>query len=154
MSIFNIFRSKPVVKECDKPCSKVIKIMTDREIGPNMAMSVPPYTTVDGYRYVNITVRFNQAEANEPPVELGVMFAYDQSGEMGSRFYANLEAIKASPQVSHFIEVTNERAWHGSGIGFSTFITRIPVMAPYMQVFPHNKASHSRTVSIWAYLVS
>ena len=66
--------------------------MTDHEVPPNVGISLPPYTNIDHYRYINIFVRFSQAAADEPPVDLGVIFAFDANGTMGARRYVNLEA--------------------------------------------------------------
>jgi hypothetical protein len=64
--------------------------MTDRQIGPNMGISQPPYESIDGYRFINIFVKFSQLQANELPVSLGVIFAFDANGTMGSRRYVKL----------------------------------------------------------------
>jgi hypothetical protein len=50
------------------PCTKVVQFMTDREIPANVGISLPPYTKVDGYRHINIFMRFTQEKPDEPPV--------------------------------------------------------------------------------------
>ena len=42
--------------------------MTDREVGPNVGTSLPPYKRVNGYSHVNLFMRFTQEGAGEPPV--------------------------------------------------------------------------------------
>lgn len=141
-------------KPCDRPCTKVLQLLTDREISANTGMSMPPYTKIDGYRYINIFVKFNQEEADEEPVDLGVIFAFDKNGEMGSRRYVNLENNLGSPQNVQFIEISGRGSWHGSQWKISSYMVRFPVMGPYIEVFVYNRAPVHRKVSVWAYLVS
>lgn len=139
---------------CSYPCTKVIKFMEEREIAPNIGISIPPYTNIDGYRHINIFVRFSQAEADEPPVDLGVIFAFDRNGKMGARRYVNLEENVPSPQSTQFIEVSGSGSWHGSQWKISSYMARFPVMGPYVQVFLYNRAPVKRKLSVWAYLVA
>jgi len=138
---------------CGFPCTTVVKLLTDKEIPANVGISMPPYTEVDGYRHVNIYVRFDQKEFDEEPVDLGVIFAFDGDGEMGARRYVNLEENLAGPQTTNFISVSGSGAWHGSQWGISSYLARFPVMGPYLQVFVYNRADRPRKVSVWAYLV-
>lgn len=128
--------------------------MTDREVPANMGISLSPYTRIDGYRHINIFVRFTQKDADEPPVDLGVMFAFDKNGTMGTRRYVNLEDNLPRPQSVNFIEVSGSGTWHGSQWQVSSYLARFPVMGPYVQVFVYNRAPVKRKVSVWAYLVS
>ncbi|HWQ20007.1 MAG TPA: hypothetical protein VN455_09545 [Methanotrichaceae archaeon] len=141
-------------RECCGPCTRVVKFMVAYDVPPNAGASVPPYTEVDGYRYINIFVRFSQQAAEEQPVDLGVIFAFDADGTMGARRYINLEANIPAPQVTHFVEVSGTGTWHGSQAGMSSYMVRLPVMGPFVQVIAYNRAPIKRTVSIWAYLVS
>jgi len=113
-----------------------------------------PIRKSNSYRYINIFVRFSQDEADEPPVDLGVVFAFAANGEMGARCYANLEANLSSPQSTQFIEVSGRGSWHGSQWKLSSYVARFPVMGPFVQVFIYNRAPAKRRVSVWAYLVS
>jgi hypothetical protein len=70
---------------CCKVGTKTISIYTEDNIPANTGISTGTYTSVDGYRYVNIVVEFEQKTANEEPVSLGVTFAHGQNGKMGSR---------------------------------------------------------------------
>ena len=128
--------------------------MTDEDVPANIGISKPPYTNIDGYRYINIFVRFTQKEADEPPVDLGVIFAFDTGGDMGARRYANLEENLPGPQSTNFIDVSGSASWHGSQWKISSYMARFPVMGPYVQVFVYNRAAVKRKVSVWAYLVS
>ena len=138
---------------CVKPCTRRMKIMTDREVGPNIGISIPPYKKVDGYSHLNLFVRFDQEDLGDPPVDLGVVFAFDSKGTLGSRRYVNLEENVAGPQSTNFIEVSGAGSWHGSQWKISSYLARMPVMGPYVQVFVYNRAPVARTVSVWGYLV-
>ena len=59
-----------------------------------------------------------------------------------------------APQSTNFIGVSGGEAWHGSQWKISTYTARFPVMGPWVQVFPFNRAGVERTVSIWGYLVA
>jgi len=139
---------------CNPACTHIVKFMTDHEVPPNVGISLPPYTNIDGYRYINIVVRFSQAAANEPPVDLGVIFAFDASGNMGARRYVNLEQNVGGPQGTNFIEVSGQGSWHGSPHNISTYLARFPVMGPFVEVFVYNRAAIARKVTVWGYLVS
>ncbi len=145
-------RRKP--QPCCAACTKVVKFMTDHDVPPNMGISLPPYTEIDGYRHINIVVRFSQKEADEAPVDLGVIFAFDGNGTMGARRYVNLEANLPGPQSTNFIEVSGSGSWHGSQWKLSSYLARFAVMGPFVQVFVYNRAPVKRKVSVWAYLVS
>jgi len=145
-------RAKP--GPCNPACTKVVRFMTDRKLPPSVGISLPPYTAVDHYRHLNVFVRFSQKKADEPPVDLGVVFAFDGDGTMGARRYVNLEENLPGPQSTNFIEVSGQASWHGSPHNISTYLARFPVMGPYVQVFVYNRAPIERVVSVWGYLVS
>ena len=144
----------PGPRPCDQPCTKVIRLMTDQVVPANVGISIPPYTNIDGFRHINIFVRFSQKDAGEPPVDLGVIFAFGPGGEMGSRRYVNCEENVSPPQSTNFISVSGLNSWHGSPHNISSYNARFPVMAPFVEVFLYNQAPVERTVSVWAYLVS
>jgi hypothetical protein len=143
----------PVTVPCLKACTKIVKFMTDHDLPASTGISLPPYTEIDGYHYINIFVKFTQETAAEEPVNLGVIFAFDSNGTMGARCYVNLEENVASLQSTHFIEVSGAGTWHGTP-KISTYMARIPVMGPFIQVFIYNKAPVARKVTVWGYLVS
>jgi hypothetical protein len=131
----------------------VIKFMTDHTIPPNVGINVGSYLPVDGYRYVNVFVQFKQVDATEAPVDLGVMFAFDQSGKLGAGHYSNWEANLPTSQTTNRIEISGSQTWHGNPHNVSCYIARFPVMGPYLQVFVYNRASIQRTASVWVYAV-
>ena len=139
---------------CSSACTSVVKFMTNYKLPPSIGISLPPYTSIDHYRYINIFVQFTQKAANEAPVDLGVMFAFDSNGMLGARRYANLEANVSGPQSTNFIEVSGQGSWHGSPHNVSSYLARFPVMGPFIEVFVYNRAPLKRRVSVWGYLVS
>jgi len=139
---------------CAPACTRTIKFMTDHEMSPSVGTSVPGYDEVDGYRYINLFVRFTQETAEEAPVDLGVVFAFDAQGTMGARRYVNLEENLAPSQTTSFIEVSGRNTWHGSPHNVSSYIARLPVMGPFVEVFVYNRAPVRRKVTVWGYLVS
>ena len=139
---------------CSSACTSIVKFLTDHDLPPNVGISVPPYTNIDGYRHLNISVQFTQTASNEPPVDLGVVFAFDAGGALGSRRYVNLDQNVPGPQSTNFIEVSGLGSWHGSPYNISSYSSRFPVMGPFIQVFVYNRAPTKRQVSVWGYLVS
>jgi hypothetical protein len=139
---------------CEQPCTKVIKFYTDNTVGPNVGISTGIYTNVDGYRYINIFVKFTQEKANDAPVNLGVIFAFDQSGTMGARRYVNLEPNLQTPTITHPMDVVGSGTWHGDQWKTSSYMVRLPIGGPFIQVFVENFTPIQRKVSVWAYLVS
>lgn len=146
MSIFN-FKCRCLAS------TKVIIFYTDQIIPPNTGISHGQYTNIDGYRYINIFVEFQQDTANEKPVDLGVIFAFDQQGDKGSRRYVNLCENLPSQQSVNFIDVSGAGSWHGDP-KISSYTVRLPIMGPYVNVYPFNKEQKERKLSIWAYLTS
>ncbi len=139
---------------CNPACTKIVKFMTDEKVPPNVGINIPPYLKIDGYRHINVFVQFSQKNSNEAPVDLGVVFAFDQGGKMGARRYVNLEENLSGPQSTDFIQVSGADSWHGSQWGISSYLARFPVMGPFAEVFVYNQAPIKRIVSVWAYLVS
>jgi len=139
---------------CRQPCTKVIKFATDQELPASIGMNWGAYQKTDGYRWLNVFVRFSQETAGEQAVDLGVVFAFDAAGTMGVRRYVNLEENLAGPQNTNFIEVSGASSWHGDQWKISTYVARLPVMGPYAQVFLYNREAVKRTVSAWGYLVA
>jgi hypothetical protein len=134
--------------------TRVLKFLTDTTVPAGIGISSGHYSEVDGYRHLNIFVRFSQQQPDETSVDLGVMFAFDGSGEMATRRYVNLEENLPNPQSTNFVFVSGADSWHGSPHDVSTYLARFPVMGPFVQVFVYNLAPIERTVSVWGYLVS
>ena len=139
---------------CNPACTRIVKFITDIEVPPNTGISLPPYQKVDRYRFINIFVQFSQKTLNEAPVDLGVIFAFDKNGKLGARRYVNLEANLPGPQNTNFIDVSGSGTWHGSPHNKSSYVVRLPIMGPFVEVFVYNRESKKRTVSVWGYLTS
>ena len=141
-----------VTANCCLAKTKTITIYNDHSIPANTGISSGVYTEVEGYRYVNITVEFEQKTATEGPIALGVMFAHSQNGKWGSRRYfafdQNFSGI-ADPQM---ITITGKASWHGHPHDKSSYIARLPVMGPFLQVFPFNHHNEARKLSVVLYL--
>ena len=145
---------KTNVGPCNPACTNIIKFMTDHDVPASVGISLPPYSDINGYRYINIFVKFSQTAADEAPVDLGVIFAFDANGTMGARRYVNLEQNVSGPQSTNFIEVSGQGSWHGSPHNISSYLARFPVMGPFIEVFIYNRAPITRKTSVWGYLVS
>jgi len=133
--------------------SNIVKFLTDINVPANTGISASPlYTHVDGHQYINIYVTFDQMTANEPPLNLGVIFALDASGAMGARRYVNLEANVPHLQGTNFIEISGREAWSGNPHNVSHYMARLPVMGPFVRILAYNNAAVDRKVSVWGYL--
>ena len=133
--------------------SKTVVIYEDAVISGNTGISTGFYTPIDGYRYVNVFVEFEQHQPDEEPVSLGVVFAHDPQGRWGARRYYNFEGnMAASPADPQMITLSGRNSWHGSPHDRSSYIARLPVMGPYLQVFPFNHHSQERKCSVVLYL--
>lgn len=132
--------------------TKVINIYEDHTIPANIGISTGVYTKVDGYRYVNVTVRFEQKSAGEKPVSLGVAFAHSQNGKLNSRRYFTFEENFTAPADPQMITLSGKNSWHGQPHNKSVYTARLPIMGPYIQVFPFNQHNEARKISIALYL--
>ncbi|MFN3396440.1 MAG: hypothetical protein ACK4Z9_06565 [Thermodesulfovibrionales bacterium] len=142
-----------------RPCrcladTKVITFYENHTIPAGIGISTGVYTDVDGYRFINIFVEFEQLAADEKPVSLGVMFAFTSDGKQGSRRYFNFEQNFTGTANPQMITLSGEGSWHGAPHNRSTYIARLPVMGPYVQVFPFNHEAKDRKITIKAYLTT
>jgi hypothetical protein len=135
-------------------CTKVIKLITDQKVPPSVGISSPSYSDIDGFRFINIFVKFSQQASDEPPVDLGVIFGFDVEGAMGAVNYVILESTTSAVQTTNAILVSGKGSWQGSPSHASSYLARLPVMGPFVEVFAYNRAPIARVVSVWAYLVS
>ena len=132
--------------------TKTVAIYDDHSIPANVGISTGVYTEVDGYRYVNIAVEFEQNTATEEPVSLGVIFAHSDNGKWGSRRYFTFDRNFSGTADPQMITVSGKASWHGSPHNKSTYIARLPVMGPQIQVFPFNHHNEARKISVVLYL--
>lgn len=132
--------------------TKTITIYNDQSIPANTGISTGINTEVDGYRYVNITVEFEQKNPAEEPVDLGVIFAHSENGKWGSRRYFAFDQNFSGMADPQMITVTGKASWHGHPHDKSSYIARLPIMGPFLQVFPFNHHNEARKISIVLYL--
>jgi hypothetical protein len=52
------------------------------------------------------------------------------------------------------ITVTGKNSWHGAQHKKSSYTARLPIMGPYVQVFPFNHEEKDRKLSVIAYLTT
>ena len=131
--------------------TKTVVIYEDHTIPANLGISTGIYTESDGYRYVNVVVEYQQDAAGEEPVSLGVIFAHNASGKWGSRRYFNFEQNFTGPADPQMITLSGKASWHGSQHKKSSYTARLPVMGPYVQVFPFNHHDQDRKISVALY---
>jgi hypothetical protein len=139
---------------CEPACAKIVKVTTDHEIAPSSSIGLTPRLELKGYRYINVFVQFNQVTSDEAPVDLSLIFGFDAKGTMAARRYLILGAKASGSQDTSFIEVSGSGSWQGTPHNISSYLVRVPVMGPFVEVVLHNRAPIERTVSVWAYLVS
>ena len=137
---------------CCKVKTKTVVIYENHSIPANMGISTGVYTEVDGYRYANIVVEFEQKTASEEPVSLGVIFAHSQNGKWSSRRYFTFNENFSGPANPQMITVTGEASWHGHPHDKSSYTARLPIMGPFLQVFPFNHNKDARKISIVLHL--
>ena len=112
----------------------------------NTGISTGVYTEVDGYRYVNIVVEFEQKAPDEEPLSLGVMFAHGENGKLGSRRYFTFDQNFTGMADPQMITVTGKASWHGHPHDRSSYIARLPRMGPFLQVFPFNHYNEAKEI--------
>lgn len=140
-------------REIDDGETEVIVIYDDHPIPASTGISTGVYTNVDGYRYVNVVTEFEQTAADEDPVSLGIMFAHNASGKLAARRYFNFEENFSLPADPQMITLSGKNSWHGHPHDKSSYVARIPVMGPFVQVFPFNHHDAGRKISIVLYLL-
>jgi hypothetical protein len=72
---------------------------------------------------------------------------------MGAGNYVNLDPNVQAPIITHHLDAQGTGTWHGDQWKISSYIARLPVIGPYIQVFVYNFTPLKRTISVWAYLV-
>lgn len=143
-----------VTTKCCKVQTKTITIYEDHTIPANMGISTGVYTDVDGYRYVDIAVEFEQKTSDEEPVSLGIIFAHSSTGKWGARRYFTFEENFSAPADPQMITLAGKGSWHGHPHDKSSYIARLPIMGPFLQVFPFNHHDKERKFSIILYLTN
>lgn len=144
--------ARDAVTEGPAPASKTVTVYDDAPIGADTGISTGSCLDVDGWRYANVFVEFEQHGPDEKPLSLGVVFAPDAGGKRGSRRYFNFEENFPGEANPRMITLSGKGSWHGSPHDKSSYVARLPVMGPYLQVFPYNHHSAPRNFTVVIYL--
>lgn len=134
------------------PCSRTVTVYDGADIGADTGISTGSFIGVDGYRYANVFVEFEQNGPDEKPLSLGVVFAPDAGGAHGARRYFNFEDNFKGEADPRMITLSGKGSWHGSPHDKSSYVARLPVMGPYLQVFPYNHHVAPRKFTVVIYL--
>ena len=148
---------QPSAQATQAPDSRVVVAYDSASIGPNAATWNPQGIDVDGYRHANVFVEFEQREAQEEPLEVGVGFGPYQNGRVGTRNYFDFTGpgggsqAESSRKPPTWISGSGRETWHGEQ-GISSYLVRVPVMGPFMWVYPQNNHAQARRFTIVVYL--
>jgi hypothetical protein len=134
------------------PASRTITVYENHEIPEDCGISTGKYLCIDGYTFAHIFVEFEQHGPDEKPLDMGVVFAPDSHGRFGARRYFNFEHNFEGTATPQMITLSGEGCWHGSPHDRSSYVARLPVMGPYLQVFPFNHHTAPRKFSVVIYL--
>ena len=131
--------------------SKTIVIYDHAAIPANQGISKGEYLKVDGYRYANILVEFEQKSGDEEPLSLGVVFAHER-GQWGAKRVFDPNAGTEALEKPVSLEASGKDSWRGEQWEKSSYVFRVPVTGPYLQVFPYNHHTQARKFSVVLYL--
>ena len=81
-----------------------------------------------------------------------MVFAHSSNGKYGSRRYFTYDENFSAPANPQMITITGNASWHGSQQKKSSYIARLPIMGPQLQVFPFNHHNEARKFSTILYL--
>lgn len=132
--------------------SKTVTVRDGAAIGADAGVSPGGYLDLDGRRHADVFVWFEQHGPDERPLSLGVVFAADPGGRRGARRYSGFEENFAGEADPRMITLSGEGGRHGSPHDKSSYVARLPVMGPYLRVFPYNQHSAPRKFSVVIYL--
>ncbi len=133
--------------------TRVLRLMLETEVAAGTELSIPPYNDITGFRYINVVVRYTHEDPSQPPMDLGVEFGFDEKGLLTTRNYANLEENIPSPQSLTQFQVAGPES-DGTPNKVVSYVVRVPVMGPFVEVFIKNNASVNRKVTVWGYLLA
>ena len=135
--------------------TRILRLMMETEVPPNTELSVPPYNDITGFRYINLFVRYIHEDPAEPPLDLSVEFAFDEKGLMTTRRHAIVEnrTLSSEPQTLSPVTVVGPES-DGTPNQVVTYVLRVPIMGPFIEVFTNNRASVKRKVTVWGYLIA
>jgi len=140
--------------------SRTVVVYDNESIEGNRAIWKQEGIPVAGYRYANVFVEFEQKDPAEEPLSMGVGFAPWRNGRAGTRRYYNLEhdpcsgpAVPGQDQARQpiWISGNGRDCWHGEQ-GINSYAVRVPVLGPYMWVYPLNELGIPRHFTVAVYL--
>lgn len=106
-----------------------VAILTCRQAP--IGLTLPQYTSIDGYPHISIIVQFTQGAANEPPEDLCVIIAFDANGRMGTyRFDKLAKAQSQWPAEFRISRNTVQGSWYSGLYNISRYLGRYSVMWP------------------------
>lgn len=141
----------------DQPEGRVVVVYDSATIDPNIAIWNPQGIDVDGYAHANVFVEFEQRGASDEPLQVGVGFGPWRDGRAGTRSVFDFTGSEGVPQAESsrklptWISGSGRDTWHGEQ-GVSSYLIRVPVMGPYMWVYPQNNHTQARKFTIVVYL--
>lgn len=105
---------------------------------------------VDGYRYANVFVEWDQNAGTEGPVALSIGFSLDATGLQVAWRYRTFEENVVGPPDEQIMWVDGAHSWNGKK---SSYVGRVPIMGPRLWVGVYNRdATLDRKVSVRVYL--
>ena len=150
-------RAPTPVPSTEQPESRVVVVYDSASIDPNIAIWNPQGIDVDGFRHANVFVEFEQRALDEEPLEVGVGFGPWPNGRAGTRNYFDFTGpggasqSESSGKPPTWISGSGLQTWHGEQ-GISSYLIRVPVMGPYMWVYPQNNHTQARKFTVVVYL--
>jgi hypothetical protein len=136
---------------CNFACTEIFKFVDNAQVPPQGGIG-NPFFLIDGYRYINIMVKYSGKAGDTSGVEISVAFSLTPNNEMSSDRYITLEENVADPKETSLLVVSGKNTAKGDGTG--SYIVRIPVMGKYIAVVAFNHSASEKNVSVWGYGVS
>lgn len=138
---------------CNPACTSLVEFMADEDLAGSGELH-SGYKSINRFRYINIMVRFRQKESDQTGVGLAIVFAFDAKGHMASGHYVNLEENCSAPQSPNLIHISGGNAWLNIEERYYSYLVRLPVMGPFVEVIAHNGGKIGKSVTVQGYLVS
>jgi hypothetical protein len=140
--------------------AKTIVVYDDETIPAHRGVWNRHGIKVEGYSYATVFVEHEQHATAEAPLDVGVGFAPWRDGRAGARSFYDFETerirgegetgLRDSPL--EWISGSGRIGWHGHPHDITSFGIRVPVLGPYMWVYPLNGHSEPRRFTIVVYL--
>lgn len=140
--------------------ARTIVVYDDETIPGHRGVWKPEGIEVEGYTYATVFVEHEQHAFSEEPLEVGVGFAPWRDGRAGARSFYDFETerepgdseLRPRESPLEWISGSGRIGWHGHPHDIASFGIRVPVLGPYMWVYPLNNHSEPRRFTIVVYL--